>query len=250
MVKEFQVTLPFSTGDEPRSAFVYLPRGYGKNKSARYPVIYMFDGHNLFDDGRATFGKSWGLADFLDGQNIKVIIAAVECNHSGNGRLEEYSPVNFRYDDEKIKGRGDAYMQWLVNSFKPMIDENYRTLPDRGHTAVCGSSMGGLMSLYALARYGEYFSKGGALSPSLWACGGVPDFVKKSSFKGVTLYTDYGSKEFSNHKNMRAIFAATVSALIERGAAVTARVVRGGTHCEECWQKALPYLFAALFPRG
>lgn len=249
MVKEFDVTLPFSTGEEPRSAFVYLPRGYDKNKSARYPVVYMFDGHNLFDDARATYGKSWGLADFLDRNNIKVIIAAVECNQVGNGRLEEYSPVNFRCDGTKIKAKGDGYMQWLVGSFKPLIDKNYRTLPDREHTAVCGSSMGGLMTVYALSRYGEYFSKGGALSPSLWACGGVPEFVKNGSFRNVTLYTDYGSKEFANHKKMRLIFADTVSALIKKGVNVTARVVRGGTHCEASWQKSLPYLFAALFPR-
>ncbi|MDE6585097.1 MAG: alpha/beta hydrolase, partial [Clostridia bacterium] len=166
MVERFNITIPSLTGDKERRAFVYLPDDLEEDE--RCPVMYMFDGHNLFDDSEATFGKCWGLEDFLDDNGIKVIIAAVECNHDGDKRLEEYTPVGFEYRGKKYKAKGAKYMNWLVKEFKPFIDENYPTLPDRHNTAIGGSSMGGLMTLFALSKYNRYFSRGAALSPSLW----------------------------------------------------------------------------------
>ncbi|MCQ2478929.1 MAG: alpha/beta hydrolase, partial [Clostridia bacterium] len=178
MVKRFKVTIPTLSGDEMRRAFVYLPVGYASSNCS-YPVVYMFDGHNLFKDSEATFGKSWGLADYLNKTKPPVIIAAVECNHNGNSRLSEYSPVNFSFHGERVKGNGKKYMDWLVNEFKPYIDSNFRTLKDRVNTFIAGSSMGGLMSLYAVCNYGKTFSKCAALSPSLWVGenGQLPKFI-------------------------------------------------------------------------
>ena len=86
-------------------------------------------------------------------------------------------------------------MDWLVGEFKPYIDANFRTLPDRQNTAIGGSSMGGLMTMYALAVYGKYFSRGAALSPSLWIGGGTPAFLQKARFgRPAQLYMDYGSR--------------------------------------------------------
>ena len=246
MVERFDVTIPALTGDKPRRAFVYLPVDFDENK--RYPVMYMFDGHNLFDDGEATYGKSWGLAEYLDGTRTRLIVAAAECNHEGNCRLSEYSPFDFMMRGEKIRGRGKQYMDWLVKTFKPYIDANYRTLPDREHTAIGGSSMGGLMTVYALSAYNKYFSRGAALSPSLWACGGsVPDFVQKTKYrKNTVLYMDYGSKEFSNHGIQQKCFAETCSALIEKNVHLTARVVTDGTHCEASWERQIPFFMRVL----
>ena len=94
----------------------------------------------------------------------------MECNHHpDNGRLSEYSPYTFYEPDlGHVTGRGKITMDWFVHSFKPQIDRQYRTLPDRGHTFIAGSSMGGLMSLYALLEYNHVFSRAAALSPSLW----------------------------------------------------------------------------------
>ena len=246
MVERFDVTIPALTGDKSRRAFVYLPVDFDENK--RYPVMYMFDGHNLFDDGEATYGKSWGLAEYLDGTRTRLIVAAAECNHEGNCRLSEYSPFDFMMRGEKIRGRGKQYMDWLVKTFKPYIDANYRTLPDREHTAIGGSSMGGLMTVYALSAYNKYFSRGAALSPSLWACGGsVPDFVQKTKYrKNTVLYMDYGSKEFSNHGIQQKCFAETCSALIEKNVHLTARVVTDGTHCEASWERQIPFFMRVL----
>ena len=248
MIERFKITIPPLTKDKERTAYVYLPAGYGET-DRRYPVMYMFDGHNLFSDGEATYGKSWGLSKFLDENRVQLIIAAVECNHEGNSRLSEYSPVDFTFKNgEKIKGRGKKYMDWLVNVFKPYIDENLRTLPDRENTAIGGSSMGGLMTVYALAKYNKYFSKGAALSPSLWVEGGkVPDFIHKSKFgKNTLLYTDYGSKEFANHESQKKVFSETVSVLIQKNVAVCACVVQGGTHSEASWEKRIPLFMNAL----
>ncbi len=246
MIESWYVKIPAFDRDKKRKAYVYLPAGY--ENGGRFPVMYMFDGHNLFSDGEATYGKSWGLSQYLDGNKTPLIIAAVECNHSGNERLSEYSPVNFERGGEKIKGRGKKYMDWLVKTFKPYIDANYNTMPDRKNTAVGGSSMGGLMTLYALSVYSKYFSRGAALSPSLWVYGGVPDFVKNAKYKADTrLYMDYGSKEFKNNSSRIAFFSETVSALIQKNVCLTSRIVPSGTHSEASWEKQIPYFINVLF---
>lgn len=249
MVDEWKVKIPALTGDKERKAYIYLPKGYDNSVDKRYPVMYMFDGHNLFSDSEATFGKSWGLKDYLDRTNTPLIIAAVECNHEGNQRLSEYSPVDFKFKNgEKIEGKGKIYMDWLVSVFKLYIDENFKTLPDRGHTAIGGSSMGGLMTLYALADYNKYFSLGAALSPSLWlGKGDIPEFIIKSKFsKDTIIYMDYGSLEFKNHSVQRKVFGKTCECLIEKGVPLTARVVHDGTHSEASWEKQIPVFMNVL----
>ncbi len=255
MVQRFPVTIPALTGAKQRTAYVYLPTSYGE-EDRRYPVIYMFDGHNLFSDEEATFGKCWGLEDYLDNTNTQVIIAAVECNHDGNERLSEYTSESFTFKDGSyIKAKGKKYMDWLVKEFKPYIDENFVTLPQREFTAIAGSSMGGLMTIYALCKYQKFFSRGAALSPSLWVNGGktVNALLENASFKkDVKIYLDYGSKEFSNHGEQREAFSKTCATLIQKRANVTCRVVEGGTHSEASWERQIPYFMPALgfFPEN
>lgn len=247
MIEKWNITIPQLTGERERKAYVYLPVGYGESER-RYPVMYMFDGHNLFSDREATYGKSWGLADYLDYTETPLIIAAVECNTEGHGRLSEYSPANFVFPDgTKIRGKGKKYMNWLVREFKPYIDSHYATLPDRANTAIGGSSMGGLMTIYAMGYFGKYFSKGAALSPSLWVHSNAIDFVKGGVYrKDTSIYMDYGSLEFSNHSGQRGAFAGVCSALIEEKVNLTARVIEGGTHCEASWQNQIPFFMNAL----
>ncbi len=247
MIIRDKVTIPALTGDKERTSYIYLPVGYGESEE-RYPVLYMFDGHNLFSDEEATFGKSWRLSDYLDETRTPLIIAAVECNHEGDSRLSEYSPVSFSFHGKKITGRGKKYMDWLVGDFKPQVDEAFRTIPDRSGTFIGGSSMGGLMTLYALAKYQKYFSRGAALSPSLWVQDGeVPDFIKKASFRqDLRLFTDYGSKEFKNHSPQRELFGEVFKLLCLKGVNVTARIVPNGTHSEQSWEREIPYFIPLL----
>lgn len=247
MIIRDKVKIPALTGDKERTSYIYLPAGY-EESGARYPVLYMFDGHNLFSDEEATFGKSWGLSDYLDETQTPLIIAAVECNHEGDSRLSEYSPVSFNFHGKRIVGRGKKYMDWLVGEFKPQVDGAFRTLPDRGNTFIGGSSMGGLMTIYALAKYRKYFSRGAALSPSLWVQDGeIPDFIKTAPFdRDMRLFTDYGSKEFKNHSPQKELFGKVFALLCEKGVNVTARVVPGGTHSEASWQREIPYFIPLL----
>lgn len=248
MVEVWEVEIPALTGSKKRRAYAYLPEDYFGSER-RYPVLYMFDGHNLFSDDEATYGKSWGLSDYLDKTRTPVIVAAVECNREGNERLSEYSPIDFQSKHfGYVKGRGKKYMDWLVNSFKPFIDGNFRTLHDRAHTAIAGSSMGGLMTVYALAKYNKFFSCGAALSPSLWVYGDkMKECISGGRFgKDTVLYTDYGSKEFGRAGLSKAAFAAAAAALIDKGVLVTARVVPGGTHCEASWERQIPFFMQVL----
>lgn len=251
MVKKWNITIPELTGDEERRLYVYLPKSYQNNYRKRYPVLYMFDGHNLFFDSDATYGKSWGLKKYLDRTHAELIVVAIECNHApDNGRLREYSPFTFKMDGdgEVIHGLGRTTMEWIVNELKPDVDRSFRTLSDREHTFIAGSSMGGLMSLYAVLKYNRVFSRAAALSPSVWV---APDklnrMIKNARLKPNTvIYTDYGSEEFKNHENMEELFYSTVSRLMERHIYVTCRIIPHGTHTEANWEKQLPFVINTL----
>lgn len=250
MVQKWNVTFPAQNGPDERTAYLYLPESYQYEPERRYPVLYMFDGHNVFFDSDATYGKSWGMADYLDYTNTQLIVAAVECSHDpDNGRLKEYSP--FPFSDPKFgrfKGTGRATMEWMVNVFKPDIDQRFRTLPDRANTYIAGSSMGGLMSLYAVFRYNSVFSRAAALSPSLWT---NPDKLEKMVAKArvrkdTVVYMDYGSREMGFHEGMQEQFSAMAQLMLQRKIFLTARVVPYGDHCEACWEKQLPFVIHTL----
>ena len=229
-----------------RNTFVYLPDDW-QSSGRRYPVVYMFDGHNLFFDSTATYGTCWGLKEYMDA-HPQAIIVAPECNHEGNARLEEYSPYDFVWQEYDIKGRGKAYLDWMVQELKPLIDAKYPTLPDRENTAIGGSSMGGLMSLYALLQYNDTYSRAAALSPSIWV---APDKLsglvgRAKLAPGTVLYMDYGSREMGNHDGIRREFSNLSGKLMTRGIHLTSRIVPGGTHSEASWEKQLPFVFHTL----
>ncbi len=250
MINKWNVQFPAPTGLENRTAYIYLPESYQWDNWKRYPVLYMFDGHNVFFDSDATYGKSWGMKEFMDHTETQMIIAAVECNHSpDNGRLMEYAPYSF--GDPKlgnIKSYGRDTMEWLIHTFKAEIDKNYRTMPDREHTFIAGSSMGGLMSLYAVLEYNKVFSRGAALSPSLWtAPAAFEKLIKTARLNPNTvLYLDYGSKELAFHSGMVKIFAKITQLLLIKKVMIHSRIVPGGNHCEASWERQIPFFMDAL----
>lgn len=250
MIETWNITIPELTGEEKRRAYVYLPNALEHYPEGRYPVLYMFDGHNVFFDEDATYGKSWGMGNYLDASEAPVIVAAVECCHSPeNGRLSEYSPFSFQDRHfGQVKGRGKLTMDWMVHTFKPFIDAHFPTLPDRADTFIAGSSMGGLMSLYALIEYNRYFSRAAALSPSLWCSPErVEQMINKADIAPDTvLYMDYGSQEMGNHRKMRQSFGRIASLLMERGVLLDCRIVPGGKHCEASWERQIPFFMNTL----
>ena len=251
MLDIWDVTIPTLTGDAPRRAYCYLPDCLEEDPELRLPVLYMFDGHNLFDDDEATYGKSWGLPAYLEASGLPLIIAAVECNHGvHNERLSEYCPFTAEMPGfGLIRGKGRATMEWFTGQFKPYIDANYPTLPDREHTFIGGSSMGGLMSLYAVTAYNRVFSRCAALSPSLWFGGDKVEkmLTSRRIRRGTVVYMDYGEREMRYREGMAKAFGHFASLLMDKGALVNARIVPGGDHSEASWERQVPFFMDTLF---
>lgn len=149
-----------------RRIWIYLPPSYNKLKTNTYPVLYMQDGQNLFNE-QTAFAGEWGIDETLDSMAKKgdkeCIVVGID--NSSDKRMNEYNP----YDDAKYgKGEGKQYIEFIATTLKPFIDKNYRTQKDARHTFIAGSSMGALISLYALVQYPDVFAGAGVLSPSFW----------------------------------------------------------------------------------
>ena len=128
MIDKWMTTLPPLTGKEERAVYVYVP-DEAADSSVRLPVLYMFDGHNVFFDEDATYGKSWGMKEFLEGWIKDMIIVGIECGHDGYERLSEYLPYPAVGHFGQFEPWGEKTMDWIVNEIKPMIDKEYRTIP-------------------------------------------------------------------------------------------------------------------------
>ena len=249
MVLKWNVTIPQLSGDTPRRVYICLPEGYEGNEDKRYPVMYMFDGHNVFFNEDATFGKSWGMAKYMEESKKELIIVGVECNHQGNRRLVEYSPLNYENSEHgKDQGQGAVMMNWMVKTLKPLIDENFRTLPDRKNTILTGSSMGGLIALYGVTTYNHVFQRGACLSPSLWvAPGKVLEMVARAHIRRDTaIYMDYGELEMFNHAATSESMISTAHLLLTKRVNLAFRIVPGGTHSEASWEKQIPIFMDCL----
>ena len=249
MVNKWNVTIPKLSGDKTRRAYIYLPASYEKEPKKQYPVMYMFDGHNVFTDEDATFGKSWGMKKYMDTTKKDLIIVAVECNHEGNRRLVEYSPVTYQNSEHgRIRGKGAVMMNWIINTLKPYVDTNYRTLPDRKNTIIAGSSMGGLIALYGVTVYNHIFQRGVCLSPSLWvAPGKVLEMVARAHIRrDTTIYMDYGENEMFNHVSTPEAIISTAHLLLTKQVNLALRIVPGGNHSEASWEKQIPIFMECL----
>ncbi|TNE74696.1 alpha/beta hydrolase [bacterium] len=204
---------------EPRNVDILLPSDYYSSGDKRYPVIYMHDGQNLFDDSLSFSGTSWGVGETVHqlsekGEIPKVIVVGI---WNTAARLGEYMPQkplektvsNIKdcwftqaYDTQIVS---DNYLKYIVEEIKPYVDANYKTDSGQHKTAIMGSSMGGLISMYALCEYPNVFRSAGCLSAS-WTIGGEPmmDYMKKhvphpGNFR---VYVDYGVEEkVGNYKH-------------------------------------------------
>jgi predicted alpha/beta superfamily hydrolase len=176
-----------------RDVDVYLPRSYRTDIERRYPVVYMQDGQNLSDPSMA-FAGTWDLEatlERLDARGLEPIVVGI--HHAGDERIVEYSPFP---DPRHDGGEADAYLAFLAETLKPRVDRVFRTLRHRAATSVLGSSMGGLVSLYAYFRYPSVFGRAGVMSPSLWfGEGAVFDFIREARTVQGRLYLDVGHLE-------------------------------------------------------
>src|SRR6185503_4214747 len=169
-----------------RRVWVYVPPTYNSSDK-KYPVLYMHDGQNVFDDA-TSFSGEWGVDEAIDtlGPKTRECIV-VGIDNGGNERLSEYAPYDFRWktsnSDTKIEAVGDKYVDFLVRTLKPFIDKKYRTLKGRKNTFTAGSSMGGLISMYAVLKYPKVFGGAGVFSPAFWVAPKIFDDMKAKGKK-------------------------------------------------------------------
>ncbi len=230
-----------------RDVWVYLPPSY--DEGGRFPVVYLQDGQNLFDD-RLSFAGAWG-ADLAADASARLGFEAllVGVANTNEHRVHEYSP----FRDARVGGgRGERYLQFLAGTVKPRIDREFATRPERDATAIGGASMGGLIALYGFFRLPEVFGRASVQSPALWFAGGaIFDYVTAAAPPPGRVFLDCGGREgagtLRNARRMRD--------LLERKGYLPGRTLRwlehpAGTHHEHAWgrrlKRALPFLLADL----
>jgi predicted alpha/beta superfamily hydrolase len=174
-----------------RDVDVYLPASYASG--VHYPVVYFQDGQNLSDPA-AAFAGTWDLEATIDRLHWRGFDAIyVGVHHAGRARLAEYSPFP---DPRHGGGDADAYLAFLADTLKPRLDRLFNTRRDRDSTAILGSSMGGLVSLYAYFRYPWVFGRAGVLSPSIWfGQRAIVDFIADARVPRGRVYLDVGTGE-------------------------------------------------------
>ena len=151
-----------------RGVQVWLPPGYAQHLQQRYPVLYLHDGQNVFD--AAATGAEWRVdesaqAGVESGQLSPFIVVAID---NTAARMDEYTPVSMARGGPSVGGKAPAYARYLIEELKPFIDMHYRSLPDAAHTAVGGSSLGGLVSLWLAVHHAGTFGAALVVSPSVW----------------------------------------------------------------------------------
>ena len=163
--------------------------------------------------------------------------------------MNEYTPFDIWWKGKLMfEARGQLTMDWIVNELKPRIDREYRTLSDREHTLIAGSSMGGLMALYAAVAYNGTFSRAAALSPSLWAARGhEAELLKAHPLQPSTrIYMDMGTAEADPKTGFLTGVFRTAQRLTRAGAVVDARIVPDARHSEAYWEQRIPVFMAYL----
>jgi metallo-beta-lactamase class B len=223
-----------------RRIWLYLPKGYATS-SKTYPVLYMQDGQNLFNEQTAAFGE-WGVDECMDTLQPKLgkecIIVGID--HGGDNRMTEYNP----YDNTKYgKGEGKQYVDFIANTLKPFIDNKYRTKKSVENTFIAGSSMGGLISWYAIIQYPDIFGAAGIFSPSFWIAGqAFADAEKFTTAQMPRFYLYAGKKETGDVDGKPANMVENVDkmdAILEKKQRYSIRKITNplGQHNEKYWRQ-------------
>lgn len=230
-----------------RRVWIYLPPDYDTS-GKDYPVLYMHDGQNLFDSN-TSFSGEWQVDETLNamaGEGIDVPVV-VGIDNGGIYRIAEYTPwASQQYGG----GDGEAYVRFIVETLKPYIDQNYRTLPGREHTGIMGSSLGGLISHYGALRYQQTFSKAGIFSPSYWFSDSVWSFIQNSPKQAnMKFYQLCGTLEGENTVAHMLRMSDSLESAGFSQEEIFNKVVEGGQHNEALWRdnfrEAILWLFGS-----
>ena len=267
--------------DRQRTVRLYLPPSYVlSNASKRYPVIYMHDGQMLFD-AKTTWNKQEWMIDEVSSELMKEEITkdfiVVAIHNISEIRWQDLFPekaMNFVPKDKKdvlfeeakknnfsTNLKGDEYLQFLVTELKPYIDKSYSVFTNKENTFIAGSSMGGLMSMYAVAEYPEIF-QGAACISTHWVGGSVSEnnplpkaifnYLKENlpNAKNHKMYFDYGNKTLDQYYPQ---YAPQVDAIFKNGGYTETNFknlfFEGTNHSELSWQKRIHIPLTFLFKK-
>ena len=227
-----------------RAIRVLLPRNYYKNAERRFPVIYLQDGQNLFDASTAAF-RHWKLREFMARQPLNRQAILVGIDNTGPNRIREYAP----YQRGRSPAQGDAYLQFIEHTLKPFIDREYRTWPQREATGIVGSSMGGLIALYAGLRLSSVFGKVGVLSPSIWFNPSVLNLAKQGVEPKSQFYVAGSKTEMRGMgQTLESVYwAFKTGGFSDEQIRVVIR--DRGRHSETFWAREFKPMYEWLFPR-
>ena len=230
-----------------RRIWVYLPLDYEQGKK-RYPVLYMQDGQNLFD-AKTSFAGEWRVDETLNNlaktQNRSCIVIGID--NGGEKRMGEYAP----WDHPRFgKGEGVAYTKFMVETLKPYVDKNFRTLKGPESTAVIGSSMGGLIAFYAALEYPEVFGRTGVFSPSFWHSEAAFEFAKTKGPKAKKLKIYMFTGALEGKAEMVAPMERMAKVLKEAGFTkrrLYTALPKDGNHSEAFWAREFEGAYTWLF---
>jgi predicted alpha/beta superfamily hydrolase len=207
----------------------------------------MHDGQNLFDEATAYTGEEWGVDEALNAlaksRGLRLIVVGID-----NGGADRIHELNAWDNPEFGKGEGEQYLAFVVNVLKPWVDQHYRTRPDRRDTAIMGSSMGALISSYAISRYPDVFGAAGIFSPAYWLAPQVFTDSEAHPPPPTTRIYFYagGSENESMVPDMKRMVALLRRAgLPPRNLEVAVNPV--GRHNEAAWRAEFPRAVAWLF---
>ncbi len=222
-----------------RRIWITLPTDYATNETS-YPVVYMHDGQNVFD-AATSFAGEWRVDEAMALPSMsgckQTIFVAID--NGGSLRIDELSPwPNSEYN---AGGEGDEYVDFIVETLKPFIDEHFRTLPQRDHTTITGSSLGGLISMYAIAKHNNVFSKAGVFSPAFWFNPEIFDYVEANPLSSDSkVYFVCGTNESASMvPMMQQMRDLLFSSDVPQGN-VGYLAVTGGQHNENFWANQFP----------
>ena len=228
-VSTFTIDAPQLTG--PKKIWMYLPKDYGTSNK-RYPVIYMHDAQNLFD-AKTSYVGEWNVDETLDSLHAKAIVVGIE--HGNEKRMDELTP----YKNEKYGGgKADAYLDFIVNTLKPEIDKKYRTKTSAKNTTIMGSSLGGLVSFYAILKYPDTFGKAGVFSPSFWFSKDIYVLAEQMPQINAKIYFLCGDDEDENMvADMKRMEAIVDQKSGNRNKRTAETIIKGGKHNEKLWRE-------------
>ena len=228
-----------------RRVRLLLPLDYDET-NIDYPVLYMHDGQNLFSASE-SFAGEWQvdetLANFESNGYPGAIVVAID--NGGQYRINEYTPwANPQYGG----GEGSEYIDFIVNTLKPYVDEHYRTLSDRDHTGIMGSSLGGLISQYAGVKYPDVFSKVGAFSPSFWFTDDIYSYTESQGHSDAQkFYFLAGGQESATMEGDVDSMISTMESVGFQEDEINFKFVSEGEHSEWFWAQEFPEAFEWLF---